>query len=60
MPVQLVITLTDEGQLNVSGPIDNKMLCYGILEVAKEVVAERARQSQKLVQPATMVLPKIG
>jgi hypothetical protein len=38
--VQLVITLTDAGQCQVSGPIDNKLICFGALEMAKEAIQE--------------------
>ena len=35
---KLTITLSPNGQVSVTGPIDNAMLCYGLLEVAKDVV----------------------
>ena len=36
--VQLVITLNDDGQLQVTGPIQDRGLCYMMLEIAKDVV----------------------
>ena len=35
----LTITVTEEGQVTVSGPIGEKVWCYGVLEVARQVVA---------------------
>lgn len=40
MEQKLVITLQANGQLNVTGPITNKLLCYGMLESAKMVIQE--------------------
>lgn len=46
---QLSITLTHDGQLVVTGPINDLMLCYGLLEGAKDQirnhVAAKARES---------------
>lgn len=41
----LTITLTESGQVSVNGPLDQLMLCYGMLELAKDVV--RAHQATK-------------
>ena len=36
--VQLTITMYEDGNVNVSGPIANKSMCYGLLEVGKDLV----------------------
>lgn len=57
MPViSLVITFTTEtGQINVSGPINDRLLSFGMLETAKSIVADKHREeAQRLVQPAGM------
>jgi hypothetical protein len=53
---QLSITMDDQGQLSVTGPIDNKMLAYGMLELAKEVVCERGKEAERRIKlaPASM------
>lgn len=52
--MDLVIHIDDRGQVSLTGPIDNKLVCYGLLEVAKEIVADHHRQQQaRLVQPST-------
>ena len=42
MQIQLVITaIIDNGSVSgvkVGGPVDNKMLCYGMLEMAKDAI----------------------
>lgn len=35
---EIVITFTSDGQLSVHGPLAEKMLCYGMLELAKDVI----------------------
>ena len=54
----LTITVTMEGQLNVNGPLQDKMLCYGVREAAKDAI--RAHQ----VEPPRIVvadhLPRNG
>jgi hypothetical protein len=52
--VELKIALNDAGQLAITGPIDNEMLCYYLLEKGRQVVAEHhATKAARLVQPAT-------
>lgn len=60
MPIQLVITLDETtGAFNVGGPIDNKLICYGLLGMARDAIDERAKQEQRLIQPANgLILPK--
>lgn len=41
MNIQLVITLDPQtNQINVSGPVDQKTLCYGMLESAKDAIRD--------------------
>lgn len=59
MPIQITITVDDAGHTSINGPIDNKILTYGILEVAKEAVATYHRKkAENLVQPATIMPPE--
>jgi hypothetical protein len=58
--LQLVITLDEAGQVSVQGPIEQKIVCYGLLEVARDAIAEHhARLAQRLVQPASGPLPPV-
>jgi len=58
--IQLVITMDDTGAVNVAGPIQNQLLCVGLLEMAKVAIFDHAKQNQNRVQPAPagLVLPK--
>jgi hypothetical protein len=59
--VQLVIMMTADGRVGVQGPIDNKMLCYGLLEVAKEAIHDHHVEKARLVQPARLsMVPNRG
>jgi hypothetical protein len=40
MKVQLLIEMNEQGQVNVSGPINQKMLCYGLLECARDAIKD--------------------
>ena len=50
--VKLQITLSPNGGVSVTGPIDNAMLCYGLLEAAKDVI--RAHVQKKAESPIVM------
>lgn len=50
MKFQWIIDMDEKGNVQVSGPIENKVLSYGVLEVAKQAV--QAFVPNK-VQPAT-------
>lgn len=48
--IQLTIILdTDSGQTAVSGPIDNQVLAYGMLEVARDAIMERKQKADAQV-----------
>lgn len=49
---ELRIGLTEDGQIVVGGPIDDKILCYGMLESAKDAI-----RSHKDKAPAIRVPP---
>lgn len=46
---KLEILLDDTGQIVVNGVIDNRLLAYGLLEVARDVIQERATQMQRKI-----------
>jgi len=55
---RIIITINAAGQVNVEAPFDQRMLCYGLLEMAREVVYEQYKASQnRIVQPAPGPLP---
>ncbi len=36
--IQLTIVLEDDGQVKMSGPLQDKVLCYGMLGLAGDIV----------------------
>lgn len=56
--IRLVVEMLPDGRVTVSGPIDNKLLCYGLLESAKDAIRE-FQLNQKLIQPVALV-PRLG
>lgn len=52
--VTLTITLNlQNGQVGVSGPIDNRTMAYGMLEAARDAIYDYGKQQEnRIVQPA--------
>jgi hypothetical protein len=50
--IQLTITLdSDTGSTSVSGPLDNQIMAYGMLEVARDAIWERKQKdAQSVIQ----------
>ncbi len=61
MPLELKVAIDETGALAISGPIDNEMVCYYLLEKARQVVAEHhATKAARLVQPAAALPFSLG
>lgn len=50
---RLEIILNDEGQVLVNGPIEDRLLCYGLLGVAKDSLKDHHDVRASLVKPAS-------
>lgn len=50
---QIVLTLDHAGRLNVTGPIKDAILCYGMMELAKDVI--KTYNAAHRAEPAVMV-----
>lgn len=49
---QMIITLDANGGIGVSGPLHNKLLAYGMLQVAMETVSNfKEEDASRLVRP---------
>lgn len=59
--IQLTVTMDETGKVNVNGPIQNALLCFGLLEMAKVAINNFAQQNEQRVQPAPpgLVIPKV-
>lgn len=49
----LTITLGEDGNVQVSGPIDNKILTYGLLAIAQESVQKFHNERQNRITLAS-------
>jgi len=52
---QITITLFEDGQIQVNGPLNDRILFYGMLEVARDSVLMRAGREGERVQAAEQV-----
>lgn len=50
----MTIFLTESGEMKVSGPINDQMICLGILEQAKQVIINHNNTRSK----SNIVIPK--
>lgn len=39
-PIVMIIHLAKDGKISVNGPLQNKILCYGMIESARDAVNE--------------------
>jgi hypothetical protein len=53
--IELKIVLDDTGHASVSGPIDNTLLSYGLLEIARDAIKAHAEQKK-----ASAIIPANG
>ena len=53
--ITITITLDEVGRLTVVGPFDQQVLCFGMLEMAKDVVRQVFLASQQKIQPVTVM-----
>lgn len=61
--IELKISMNQQGQIQVSGPLENKIACYGLLEAAKETIAafHAKKASGPTIVPASAdTLQKLG
>jgi hypothetical protein len=52
MKFELIVSMDEKGNVSVNGPIENKIVCYGMLEVARQAV-EKFDVQKKTIQPVT-------
>lgn len=58
---EIKIILDDNGNCRVEDPIDQKMLCYGMLELAKEAIHIHHISKQRIIPASTLpFIPKLG
>lgn len=57
---QLVIQLTTDGGIQVHGPVQDKILCYGLLECARDAIkAHHEQPAKSAIVPARQADPML-
>ena len=56
--ITLAIEFTKEGKINVNGPITNEMLCYFLLEKAKDII--KGHNLKLAIEERQRVMPAKG
>jgi hypothetical protein len=56
MATELKISMDESGKVSVTGPLENQILCFGLLKIAEQVVIEQG----KIKQLSNLVKPKHG
>lgn len=57
MPTQLLITMDEDQNIQLQGPVGNRALCYAMLELAKDAIRKHNEGDHQLIQPATGMPP---
>lgn len=55
MPLELKISLGDDGNMRIEGPVDDLIKAYGLLEMAKDALRVRAMVKSMEAQPKIAV-----
>ena len=57
---RLIITIDKKGGLKVEGPINDTILCFGLMEAAKDVIRGYAAQqrAQKKIEIPRLIMPQ--
>lgn len=52
MPIvaKLEILLDDNSRVTLNGPLDNRLLCFGMMEVAKLAIQELSQQTKRSLE----------
>ncbi len=59
----LTITREEDGRVSISGPLDNKVLCYGLLECGKDALRDfcgGVAEAKKIIEAPRIIAPKLN
>lgn len=57
---KLEIIMNEKGDIQVTGPIDQKYLCYGMLECARDSINDYHHARREAAQQPTIVRPGLA
>lgn len=55
MRAQIIITLNDDGSVSLTGPIEDQIMTFGLLEIARNVVTQVAATKLKEGGPSALL-----
>jgi hypothetical protein len=58
--VEIKIIAADDGSIRVEGPIENKVLCLGLLDIAHDTVLKYDPKQNKIIKPTLSFVPKLS
>lgn len=53
MKARITITLEDDGKVGINGPLEDKMFCLRLLNIAYDLVSEY-KAEKRIVEPSIM------
>lgn len=58
---QLLITIDEAGKINITGPIDDPILAYGMLECARDAIRDfNDEQNRRIIPGDARALADVG
>ncbi len=58
--LELSIVLDEQFKIHVSGPLENKLICLGMIELAKQTILQFDAAKKIVEPPPGAVLPAFG
>ncbi len=56
--IELRITVSNEGEIRVYGPVQDKILCFGLLEMAKDAIRDHKVEKSDILVPDLTLVPR--
>lgn len=53
---QIVITLNKTGGISLEAPMENQILCFGLLEMAKQMIANHNKVANEMAKTPSPIL----
>ena len=56
--IEIKIIAEDDGSVKIAGPIENKVLCLGLLDIAHDLVLKHDPKESRIIRPTLEIVPK--
>ena len=57
--ISIIIELDEKGVVSVIAPVENRILCYGMLKVAEQIIEKGVpAKESKIIQPRLDIIPQ--